>query len=142
MAQPPRRRDMPNPGMPSIFQQLSVLPPAAKAFVGSLMVLMGIVAVTMVPETAFSWVLLVLGLILGLPLAWQGFTQAKEHQLVTKELERAALELDILRLELEQATADKRGIERFLMDRGYTTAKARRWIALECDVVLPASTLH
>ena len=128
--------------MPSVFQQLSVMPPAVKALAGPLMVLMAIVAVTMMPETLYSWVLLALGFMIGIPLTWQGFSQRKEEKLVTKELERAALELDILRLELEQAAADKRGAERFLMERGYTTAKARRWIALECDIVLPASTLH
>ena len=139
---PAGRRDIPNPGMPSVFQQLSVMPPAVKAFVGPLMAGMGIVAVVMIPDSVYSWVLLVVGGLIGIPLGWHGVVERREQKLIAAELERAQQELETLRLELEQVAADKRGVERFLMDRGYTTAKARRWIALECGVVLPVSALY
>lgn len=141
MAQDMRRR-LPNPGMPTVFQQLSVLPPAVKAFVGPLMVGMGIVAVVMISDSVYSWVLLVVGGLIGAPLGWQGVVQCREQKLEREELARAALELESLRVQLEQVAEDKRGVERFLMECGYTTAKARRWIALECDVVLPVSSLR
>ena len=141
MALNERRRVLPNPGMPSLFQQLSVMPPMVKAIVGPAMVLMGVAAVIMVPDSGYSWVLLALGVIIGIPLGWQGAVQQSDEKLVQKELARAVEELELLRLDVEQAAADKRGVERFLMERGYTTSKARRWIALECGVVLPVSSL-
>jgi len=133
---------MPNPGMPSVFQQLSVMLSMVKAIVGPAMFLMGVAALIMVPDSGYRWVLLVLGAIIGIPLGWQGVAQRGDEKLVLKELARAAEELELLRLDVEQTAADKRGVERFLMKRGYTTNKARRWIALECGVVLPVSSLY
>jgi len=133
--------DLPSPGMPSLLQQLSVMPPVVKAGVGVVMIAMGIVAVVLMPESMYSWVLLVISGLLGVPLAWQGAAQSRQQKLEAEELERAEIELESLRVQLEQVAEDKRGVERFLMECGYTTAKARRWIALECGVVLPISRL-
>ena len=142
MASQPRRRDLPNPGFPSVFQQLSVLPPLVKALVGPALFLMGVSALVMLPDGYYSWVLFALGALLGIPLGWQGVVQHKEHRLVAVEITRASAEMPQLQADLQQAASDKRGVERLLLERGYTTAKARRWIALECGVVLPVSSLY
>src|SRR5690606_14489914 len=115
MAPNQRRRAMPSPGMPSVFQQLSVMPPAVKVIVGLGMCLMVLAGLIMVPDSYYSWVLLGLAAMIGVPLSWQGAVQRREEKLVTSELARAGEELDLLRLDLEQAAADKRGVERFLM---------------------------
>lgn len=131
--------DLPTPGMPSLLQQLAVMPPLVKAGVGVLLISMGSVAVILMPESLYSWVLVVLGGLVGMPLGWQGVAQSRQEKLEAEELDRAGIELESLRVQLEQVAEDKRGVERFLMECGYTTTKARRWIALECGVVLPIS---
>ena len=50
---------------------------------------------------------------------------------------RAEAELDELRALVLEAVEQARAVERMLTKRGYTSAKVRRWIALECGVVLP-----
>lgn len=134
-------REMPKPGMPSMLGQLSVLPPAVKATVGLAMLALGVGAVVMLGAGFFSLVLLTVFAMTGVPLTLQGFSEGRQQKVIRSELQRAHQEIDLLRLEIEQAQANKRGLERFLIDRNFTTVEARRWIALECDVVLPRTSL-
>lgn len=129
---------LPSSRMPSMTEQLTALSPRVKAIAGPAMLIIGVVAFAL----NGGWLMLAIGCFLGAPVTIQGLSQLKELRTVERELASAREELDLLKLEVEQAVDDKRGIERFLMDAGYTTAKARRWIALECGIVLPASSLH
>ncbi|MFT4512244.1 MAG: hypothetical protein ACI91B_000932 [Planctomycetota bacterium] len=129
---------MPSSRMPSMTEQLTALSPRVKAFAGPVILIIGVVAFVL----SGGWLLLAIGCFLGAPVTIQGMSQLKEQRTVERELARAREELDLLKLEIEQAADDKRGIERFLMEHGYTSAKARRWIALECGIVLPVNALH
>lgn len=135
------RRDLPNPRMPSLSQQLFVLPPSAKLIAGSFMILLALGAMLMMPGSFYSWLLLLVAGAIGPMLVYQGTTELRERAIVDEEMARAEFELDDLKQLVADLTGSKRGVERFLMERGYTSHKVRRWIALECDIVLPKSTL-
>ena len=131
------RREVPNPQLPGMGAQLAVLPPAAKVVVAPLMLVLGVVAIVLDPGSVFAWVLLVAAVALGGPLLLQGLGELRARQVFERERARARAELVVLQADLREVIAEKRGVERFLLERGYTSEKARRWIALECGVVLP-----
>jgi len=131
------RRELHNPRMPGLFEQLSVLPPTVQIGAAVLMLGMGIVGVAITPASFYAWILLIVALCLGCPLLVQGFTVRRDQRIEAEEMERARAELHELRLHIEDAVERKHGVERALMKQGFTSAKVRRWIALECDIVLP-----
>jgi len=81
--------------------------------------------------------MLALFLIVGLPLGLSGLGVRRTQLLEASERARAEAELDDLRRVVAEA-AERGGVtHRTLSKRGYTSPKIRRWIALECGVVLP-----
>ncbi|MCK5945567.1 MAG: hypothetical protein KAI24_26490 [Planctomycetes bacterium] len=131
------RRDLHDPRMPGLFAQLSVLPPAVQVAAATLMLAMGIAGIWLMPTGFASWLLLIVAFAVGGPVGVQGLTLQRERRVEAEEMRRAKDELPELRLVVDDAQGELRGVERTLMKRGYTSAKVRRWIAPECGVVLP-----
>jgi len=73
------RRDIPNPRMPSLSQQLFVLPPSAKLIAGSFMILLALGAMLMMPGSFYSWLLLLVAgaIALRYPLGLERHTEIK-----------------------------------------------------------------
>lgn len=134
------RREVPSAQMPGLGEQLAVLPPWAKLAVGPLMLAMGVVAVVLEPVSFFAWVLFSVAIFLGGPLLVKGAGELGEQRTFARECARARDEMPTLKADLAEAVQEKRGVERFLIDRGYTSAKVRRWISLECGIVPPRSS--
>ncbi|MEZ6038434.1 MAG: hypothetical protein R3F29_13205 [Planctomycetota bacterium] len=124
---------------PSLLAQLMVLPPWVRMVTGVGIVGMAAVVLVNYGVSFYGALFLGFGALLGVPLSWSGVHDWREQHLERDERARAAAELSVLREELDGLREDKRGVERFLLERGYRSAKVRRWIALECGVVLPAS---
>jgi hypothetical protein len=131
------RPPVPDAGMPSLSAQLAMLSPNGKLFGGTLMLLLGGGALALDSDSLASWILILVAGCLGVPLLLRGMQERGWQRLEAAELERARSDLPALRIDIAEAQADRRGVDRLLRDRGYTTEKARRWIALECDIVLP-----
>ena len=74
---------------------------------------------------------------MGVPLGVSGLRVRRTQLVEASERARAEAELEDLRLELESAKGRGGVTHRTLSKLGYTSAKIRRWIALECGVVLP-----
>jgi hypothetical protein len=109
---------------------LQVMPPWVRITTGALMLALG------GPLLAFGSLAGFLGLA-GLPLLCDGWRDAHHRRTDAAELARARVELEAIRPGVRDAVQRRRDVDRLLRDLGYTSAKARRWIALECDVVLP-----
>ncbi|MFK7742446.1 MAG: hypothetical protein AB8H80_19185 [Planctomycetota bacterium] len=114
-----------------------MLPPAIRILVGAGLVAMGVVSLVLQPASLLAWVVAGVGGLVGAPLLLMGWTAWREQRADCSQLERAREELDVLRVAIRQVQHDKRGVERFLLERGYSSQRARRWIASECDVSLP-----
>lgn len=124
---------------PSLLAQLMVLPPWVRMATGTGIVGMATVVLSQYGISYYGVLFFGFGALLGVPLSWSGIHDWREQHRERLERARATAELPTLRDELEGLREDKRGVERFLLERGYRSAKVRRWIALECGVVLPAS---
>ncbi|MCC7065172.1 MAG: hypothetical protein IT456_20355 [Planctomycetes bacterium] len=122
--------------MPGLGEQLAVLPPLAKVLTGAFMLVLGGAAMAMQPWSFDSGILAVLALVLGVPLLLAGRKEQVAQRVYAAELQRAKAELGELRAAIAEVLKEKHGVERFLLERGYSSPKVRRWIALECD--LPA----
>jgi len=133
MVLPPQERQ----GVPGLVDQMSYLPPGARIGAGSVMLAMGGIAIAVQPMSFWAFVLLLVTAAIGAPLLIGGISDRRRRGLETAELERARAELAQLREAIAVEVAGRRNVGKLLRDRGYTTDKARRWIALECDVVLP-----
>ena len=82
------------------------------------------------------------GMVIDPEVFRQEIDEIQAHGLLQGDELRVSLDAHVIfsyHRELDGLREDKRGVERFLLERGYTSAKVRRWIALECGVVLPAS---
>jgi membrane protein implicated in regulation of membrane protease activity len=120
--------------MPGLGEQLAVLPPLAKVLTGAFMLVLGGGAMAMQPWSVYSGILAVLALVLGVPLLLAGRREQVAQRVQAAELQRAKAELSDLRAAIAAVLEEKHGVERFLLERGYTSPKVRRWIALECDL--------
>ena len=96
-------------------------------------------AVTMVMMRSVQGLLpmLFVLLVVGVPLAWSGLRVRRTQLLEASERARAEAEMADLQREVEAAKGRGGVTHRMLAKRGYTSPKIRRWIALECGVVLP-----
>jgi hypothetical protein len=130
MAQSPVSAGSP---VPHLFEQLSYLPPLVRMLAGGAMLAMGITGICF-GLTLYSVVLLGLGLFLGLPLLSQGWTDRRRSLVEERELARARAELPDLRSLVDAEMRGRRNVNRLLRERGYSTARAQRWIAVECGV--------
>ena len=139
-------RDPHNPRIPGLFEQLSLLPPTVQIGASLLMLAMGAGAIAMMPggfgaieilDLFGCLILVAIAAAIGIPLGLQGLRLRRERRVEAEEMERAKAEVHELRLLVEEAVERQRGVERVLMKQGFTSAKVRRWIALECDIVLP-----
>jgi hypothetical protein len=72
----------------------------------------------------------------GVPLVWKAWQDVQQRCLDAQELSRARAELAGLRAAVKEAVRVRHDVDRLLRELGYRSAKVRRWIALECDVVL------
>jgi hypothetical protein len=133
MALPPQERH----GAPGLIAQMAYLPPMARIVAGTAMLAMGGIAIALEPGSFWAFVLLLATAAIGAPLLMGGVTDRRRRAIESTELERARGELAALREAIAAELAGRRNVGKLLRDRGYTTDKARRWIALECDVVLP-----
>lgn len=125
--------------MPGMLEQLLVLPAPARIVAGGLLVGMGVAAGLLMPGGLLSWVLIGVGGMVGAPLLYLGIAELRERRREREQRARAESELAELAAELTVVQADKRGVERFLLERGYTSAAVRRWIAQELDAPMPLS---
>ena len=123
-------------GQPLLLDQLAYLPPTARIAAGGVMLGMGVAGLCMQPGSAYAWLLLVLSFGIGAPLVLLGLGDRRRLRVEVAELERARAELPDLRVAVATAVQARQGVRRVLRERGYTSDKAQRWIALECDVVL------
>jgi hypothetical protein len=130
---PPNERQ----GAPGLVAQMAYLPPAARIVAGSVMLAMGGIAIAVQPLSFWAYVLLLVTAAIGAPLLIGGLADRRRRAIESVELARAEVELPELRLAIAAERTGRRNVGKLLRDRGYTTDKARRWIALECDVVLP-----
>lgn len=131
------RKPVPEAAMPSLAEQLAMLSPVGKIVGGVLMFGLGAAGFAIGSASLGNLILVGVGAALGVPLLLRGLRERADERAAADELARARDELPALREAVAEARADKRGIDRFLRDRGYSSAKVRRWIALECDIVLP-----
>ena len=115
---------------------LSVMPPPVRIGAGLLMLAMGIGGLLMMPIGLWSAVLAALTFVVGLPLLVGGLRDRRVQRIEREERARAEAELPRLREEVAACVERRHSVPRLLKQRGYTSPKVRRWIALECDVVL------
>jgi hypothetical protein len=127
-------------GRQGLLEQLLVLPPTVKLVAGAFMLLLGVVGMCMMPSV-YSFVLLGLGVALGVPLLLAGRSERRQQGLDAVERLRAEGELAELRLAITAAVERKHNVGRILRERGYSSARVRRWIALECGIVLAQGRL-
>ncbi len=120
-----------------MFDSILLLPPVVQLLTAGLTLTMGVAAVWMFPSSAGAWTLLAVFAALGSSLGLRALKLLDEQKLEARERARAEAELDELRALVLEAVEQARAVERVLTRRGYTSAKVRRWIALECGVVLP-----
>lgn len=123
------------PGLPRPLEQLMALPPLARIVAGAVMLTMGGTGIWL--STSFYAIVLVgVSVALGLPLLVLGLSDRRAGRLEAAERARAEAELPALRAVVATAVQDRQNVARVLRQRGYTNAAVRRWIALECGVVL------
>jgi Flp pilus assembly protein TadB len=122
-------------GPPRLLDQLMLLPPWLRIAAGAVMVALGAVAVAL-HVSPYSLVLVGLAVALGLPILLHGVADRRRRRTEFAELERARAELPGLRVLVASAVASRHNVRRALRQRGFTTEKAMRWVALECGVVL------
>lgn len=122
--------------MPSLLDQLMQLPPLVRMVTGAVMLGLGGVGICL-SLSFYSAVLLGLAVLLGVPLLWIGWLDRARQQIERAEMVRAGAELPNLRAMVAAAVAARRSVGSLLRHQGFTSEKVRRWIALECDVVLP-----
>lgn len=115
---------------PSLLDGITMLPPGAQVVAGTSMLLLA--AGTLLLGSL--WGLLFLAV--GAPVVIAGVAARRQAHADREQRARAELELPELRVVIAAAVAARHNVSRLLRLRGYTSAKVRRWIALECDVVL------
>ena len=120
---------VPSPG--DAGHPLQSLPPWVKIATGAITTCL---CAAMAGMGSLVWIT---GSFVGVPLLTEGVRDARRRAAERLELARARAELDAIRPGVHEAVRRRRDVGELLRRLGYTTSKARRWIALECDVVLP-----
>lgn len=123
------------PGRIDLLEQLMVLSPLARIVAGGAMLAVGVASILLL-VSFYSFVLLGAGVAIGVPLVWSGWSAQREQEVERTERARAEVDLPYLRDFVAAAVKEHRNVARLLRERGYTSDKVRRWIALECGVVL------
>lgn len=123
------------PGMQGPLDQLMVMPPWVRIAAGAGMLAMGSAGIVMVQGFA-GLVLLGTTAAVGLPLLLSGLADRRTQAHEREERARAEVDLPYLKDAVGAAVQQKQDVARLLRKRGYTSDKVRRWIALECGVVL------
>ena len=122
---------------PGFGGSIRLLPWQAQIGVSVLLLVMLVATLTLYPTLQGAVPMLFLFLVAGLPLGLSGLGVRRTQLLEASERARAEAEMDDLRRVVAEA-AERGGVtHRTLSKRGYTSQKIRRWIALECGVVLP-----
>ncbi len=124
--------------LPGSLESLAVLPPMAKIIAGAVVSCMALTPLVLQALSIFGVVLFVFGSAIGLPLLFGGFAARRTAKLEAEEFARGMAELPLLREAVKAAVAQRQNVGRLLRQRGYTSARVRRKLALECDVVLQA----
>lgn len=122
---------------PGFGGAIRLLPWQAQVGVAAMLLGMSLVTLTMYPTLQGLLPMLFVFLVVGVPLGVSGLRVRRTQLLEASERARAEAELEDLRLELESAKGRGGVTHRTLSKLGYTSAKIRRWIALECGVILP-----
>ncbi|MCA8978250.1 MAG: hypothetical protein KDC98_26215 [Planctomycetes bacterium] len=125
------------PGRVPVPSALEMVAPGARIGAGVLMLAMGVTGVIM-EANLWSLVLLGAAAMIGLPALISGLGDRRRQRIERGERVRAEQELPRLRAEIAACVARNHNVSRLLKQQGYTSARVRRWIALECDVVLSA----
>ena len=124
-----------SPERQTLVEQLVVLPPAAKVVAGCVMLALGVTAVA-IGGGFLGFVLLGLAVMFGVPMLVSAFADRRHRRLDAAERARAEAELPALKQAIAEAVAARHNVGRLLRLRGYSSPRVRRWIALECGVVL------
>jgi len=114
-----------------------------QAQVGLSALLLGMFVATLAMSTTLQGLLpmLFVLLVVGVPLGLSGLGVRRTQLLEASERARAEAEMGDLRRAVAEAEGRGGVTHRTLSKRGYTSPKIRRWIALECGVVLPEREL-
>jgi hypothetical protein len=120
-----------------MFGTIRLLPWQVQLATAALVLAMGFGAIAMFPSSPGALLMLVVSLVTGVPLWFSGFGVRSARLLEAFERARAEGEMAALQQAVDEAQARGSGVDRMLLKRGYSSEKIRRWIALECDVVLP-----
>ncbi|MCA8963990.1 MAG: hypothetical protein KDC48_03855 [Planctomycetes bacterium] len=123
---------------PGSLDSMAMLSPTGKIVGGAVMLAMAIGAFCLPPVGSYGFLLVVLGGGMGSPLLVVGLRERRQAARDAAELARGMAELPALREAVAAAVAQRHNVGRLLRQRGYTSAKVRRRLALECDVVLQA----
>lgn len=119
------------------FDGLPMLSPNAKLLAGGLMIGCGLaLAVASQLASTAGYVGLLLGVAVGGPMLRSGLADRRRLALEAAELARGLAEMPELRPAIAAAVAAGHHVGRLLKQRGYTSARVRRKLALECDVIL------
>lgn len=122
---------------PGFGSSIRLLPWQVQVGVSMLLLGMFVATLAMYPALQGAVPMLFVFLVAGLPLGLSGLGVRRTQLLESSERARAETEMDDLRRVVAEA-AERGGVtHRTLSKRGYTSQKIRRWIALECGVVLP-----
>lgn len=122
---------------PGFGSSIRLLPWQVQVGVSVLLLGMFVATLAMFPTLQGTLPMLFVFLVAGLPLGLSGLGVRRTQLLEASERARAEAEMDDLRRVVAEA-AERGGVtHRTLSKRGYTSPKIRRWIALECGVVLP-----
>ena len=122
---------------PGFGGTIRLLPWQAQVGVAALLLAMSVVTMVMMRSVQGLLPMLFVLLVVGVPLAWSGLRVRRTQLLEASERARAEAEMADLQREVEAAKGRGGVTHRMLAKRGYTSPKIRRWIALECGVVLP-----
>ena len=122
---------------PGFGSSIRLLPWQVQVGVSILLLGMFVATLAMFPTLQGTLPMLFAFLVAGLPLGLSGLGVRRTQLLEASERARAEAEMDDLRRVVAEA-AERGGVtHRTLSKRGYTSPKIRRWIGLECGVVLP-----
>ena len=122
---------------PGFGSTIRLLPWQAQVGVSALLLGMSVATLALVPAVQGIVPMLFVFLVAGVPLGLSGLGVRRAQRLEASERARAEAEMDDLRRAVADAQARGGVTHRTLGKRGYTSPKIRRWIALECGVVLP-----
>ena len=122
---------------PGFGSSIRLLPWQAQVGVSALLLVMFVATLAMSTTLQGLLPMLFVLLVVGVPLGLSGLGVRRAQLLEASERARAEAEMDDLRRAVAEAEGRGGVTHRTLSKRGYTSPKIRRWIGLECGVVLP-----